>query len=387
MAIYRKTKSRPLPQSATIFEKDGQTMAQWVDRFGRKRTARVTTGRDGSLKVLIPSDTFTARFRSADGRLVESTTGCTKKETAAEDLRAHKIREERIKVGLLSRDDVRAIAANQRPILEHLETYLTHLAADGDTDRHIKDRRAQITRLIEECGFQRLTDITQDAVELWMVNAKRSGLTVPRKDGSSHTYKHKGMAAGRRNVYRAAILAFLNWAVDTKKLAYQPLARLKKANERLERRHVRRAFTVDELIRLLDAATHRPLEAFLRPKGRAAQNAAKPHPDTLTKLALHGRAHALIYKTLALTGLRKEELAAIQRRDTRLQGKSPALVLRPEEEKNRKGAIIPIRPDLAAELSQWLADNPATDPLSPILPVPANLSRVLDKDMAFATPP
>jgi len=75
-------------------------------------------------------------------------------------------------------------------------------------------------------------------------------------------------------------------------------------------------------------------------------------------------------------------------------------VLNPADEKNRQGSNIPLRTDLAAELSSWLEDRlkelrrdsrrgggaiPARLPAStPLFRVPSGLSRILDRDLVAA---
>ena len=102
-------------------------------------------------------------------------------------------------------------------------------------------------RLVKECGFSRLVDITRDTMERWMNRAEE-----------------KSMSARTRNTYRAAIMAFCNWCAETDRLAANPLKGLCKADEVSDRRRTRRALTEDELCRLLKAARLRPVAEFGR---------------------------------------------------------------------------------------------------------------------------
>ena len=112
------------------------------------------------------------------------------------------------------------------------------------------------------------------------------------------------------------------------------------------------------------------------------------------------RQRALIYKTLVLTGLRKNELASITVGQVILDGSFPHLVLHAADEKNRQGSDIPLRADLVADIRHWLAekllimqkeairrghDVPATLPVeTPLFVVPAGLVRILDRDLKLA---
>ena len=94
------------------------------------------------------------------------------------------------------------------------------------------------------------------------------------------------------------------------------------------------------------------------------------------------------------------ELASLTVGQLELDGPLPFAVLDAADDKSRCGADIPLRPDLATELRQWLdarlanrqSDARATgteipDELPPELPifnVPASLCRILDRDLKFA---
>jgi integrase len=113
-----------------------------------------------------------------------------------------------------------------------------------------------------------------------------------------------------------------------------------------------------------------------------------------------GRERALIYKTLVLTGLRKNELAAITVGQLELDGPCPYAVLHAADEKNRQGSNIPLRADLVADIREWLAeklvvlhreairrgqvppDALASD--TPVFTMPAGLVRILDRDLKLA---
>ena len=62
----------------------------------------------------------------------------------------------------------------------------------------------------------------------------------------------------------------------------------------------------------------------------------------------------MIYKTLALTGLRKGELASLTVGQLDLDADPPFLMLDAADEKNRQGSTLPLRGDLAADLGEWL---------------------------------
>ncbi len=181
-----------------------------------------------------------------------------------------------------------------------------------------------------------------------------------------------GMAARTRNRHLSAISAFANCCVETDRLSRNPLERVRKANEGAGRRRQRRAMTEDEIGRLLAAAGRRPLRDAMtvRRGARRGELAAKIAPQVRNRLERLGRECAPVYKTLVLTGLRLNELASITMGHCRLDGPTPQLELAAADSKNRQGAMIPLRSELAAELAQWIEDK-AEGPREALCDAPA----------------
>jgi len=131
-----------------------------------------------------------------------------------------------------------------------------------------------------------------------------------------------------------------------------------------------------------------------------ARDALKHNPDLIADLERTGHERALIYKTLVLTGLRKGELASLTVGQLDLDGPVAYAILNPADEKNRQGSNIPLRADVATELTSWLEERlremqnaahkmgkptPARLPAStPLLRIPSGLTRILDRDLAAA---
>ena len=124
---------------------------------------------------------------------------------------------------------------------------------------------------------------------------------------------------------------------------------------------------------------------------------ANVKPETEKRLRRLGRERVLIYKTLALTGLRKGELASITVGQCVLDVARPYIMLNAADKKNGQGNDIPLSDDLAADLRAWVADlkaEPAVvlrldgsgDDLGqrPLFKVPAGLVRILDRDLEAA---
>ena len=161
-------------------------------------------------------------------------------------------RVEHIKAGILNAQECRTADHSSLPLESHIESYMQHLKAKTIRGRKISEgHRSNVQRqlkiLLKDCSFKRLRDITRDALEKWMNWAEESD-----------------MGARTRNTYRAAIIAFCNWCVETDRMAANPLARLCKADEHADTRKQRRALTEAELKLLFRTAHLRPLAEYGR---------------------------------------------------------------------------------------------------------------------------
>ena len=157
--------------------------------------------------------------------------------------------------------------------------------------------------------------------------------------------------------------------------------------------------TEAELVRLLDVARRRPLlEAQTVRRGKRKGEAyANVRPEVRERLEAVGRERALIYKTLVLSGLRKNELASLTTAQVRLDGPVPHVDLDAADEKSREGNGVVIRSDLADDLRHWLDDKltalqadarrrgepiPVGFPADTLIfDVPAGLVRIFDRDL------
>jgi integrase len=383
--VYRKQTTRPLPAGAEIIVRKGERLARWKDRRGKTRTAPLTTGKDGSERIVTESPYYVAKYRDGAGVVREEATGC-RDETAARQVLAELERKaELVRSGVMTAAEAAVGEHQAMPYEQHLAAYLAHLEAKGACPEHRSERERQLRCLAAVCSFGALADLRREAVERWLAVQARAG-----------------MGARTRNSYLCSALAFCNWCVETSRLVANPFAAVAKANERADPRRQRRAMTEPELVRLLAVARERPLlEALTVRKGpRKGERYANVRPEVRERLEWVGRERALIYKTLVLTGLRKGELASLTVAQLRLDEAVPFVALAAADEKNREGNDIPLRDDLAADLRDWLADRlrrlqeealrlgtpiPARLPADAALfDVPHKLCKILNRDLRLA---
>jgi integrase len=384
--VYKKTVTKALPPGAELVQRKGERLARWKRR-GKTRTAPLTTGKDGSDRIVIESSKWFAKYRDGDGVVRVVPTKC-RDETAARQVLADLERKaELVRSGVMTAAEAGIGQHQATPLEEHLVAYLAYLEAKEACKEHRSERERQLRRIAKDCGFQRLADLKRTALENWLTLQVRNG-----------------MGARTRNSYLASALAFCNWCAEptVARLTHNPFDGIPKANEKADQRRQRRAMAEDELVRLLAVARERPLrEALTVRKGpRKGERYANVRPEVRERLERLGRERALIYKTLVLTGLRKGELESLNVVQLHLDEPVPFAALDAAAEKNREGNKIPIRDDLAADLRLWLADKlqrfqdetrergepiPARlPPDTPVFDVPDKLCKILNRDLRLA---
>lgn len=391
--VYRKKQSRPIPPGAAITTgPDGRSYATWQPAKGRKQRAPLS--KDGT-KIVKTSSTWSAKYRAADGRTIDVSTGCTDKR-AAESKLADLVRQEELVRGrIITSAELRSSRASEHDIHTHLAAYLTSLRAKQDSQRHINDTERLASRLIAECGFERLSDIDAEPIEAWLVAREKEGTTGART----------------RNSYLQALNGFCSWCVRSKRLAANPVQQIQRANEKADRRKTRRALSVEEMERLLYVASVRPLAECGRPTirrpsdeqpldgcSRATWTKAPLTLDTLeeatqrakaslsaasvAKYEREGRERALVYRTALYTGLRRGELDSLTLGSLDL--KQGTITIAAQDEKARRGATLPLHPELARELKLWIKSEGLKRADAKLFSVPEKLIKRLNQDLAVA---
>ena len=309
---------------------------------GRRGPHRSPTPATG---FAIESETWYAKYRDGEGIVVEVPTGC-RDETAARQVLADLERQaERVRAGLITPAESRTAEHLATPIGEHFDAYLDALAAAGSVPHH-----RQNTRDLLEPACRRLRLPPARRLEAGSLGAMAC---QPRPSGAGR--HDRATVTGPRSS-RSATGAPIPASAG---LTTNPFKGIAKADEKADRRRQRRAMTEGELTRLLDVARRRPLlEALTVRRGkRKGQAVANVRPEIREQLDALGRERALIYKTLVLTGLRKDELATLTVGQLQLDGPTAYAELDAADEKNREGNAVPIRADLADDLRAWLADT------------------------------
>jgi site-specific recombinase XerD len=377
-AIYRNITTKPIPAGAVVRTKSGGTFAEWTSR-GATRRAEIVGGR-----IRITSGTYWARWRDANGTEIRENTGCRDESNARKWLTDRLADVERERLGIVTPADRRVAGHLKTRISGHLDDFVAAMTAAGRAECHRKTTRRYVERVVEARSWACLADIDRSGMERWLAERERHGTS-----------------ARSRNAHLIAVRSFLNWAIRADRLRVNPLDGIPLANERADRRRVRRAFTEAELVALFAAARERPLtEARVVRRGpRKGSPVIRLAPDRTERLARLGRERALSYRVLFFTGLRVGELRALRVRDLFLDGPTPFIRLPAAAEKSRRGADLPLRPDLAADIAVMFAERlrgdreaarergtirARLDPADRAFVAPVGFLRVLERDLAFA---
>ncbi len=240
----------------------------------------------------------------------------------------------------------------------HLEDYITHLESKGTKLKHRKEVKRCIKTIVEECGFDTPADITLHPVEEFVIKSKKAG-------ASDRTV----------NVYTDHLRYFVYWAIGRGILEDNPLAGLKRRDEKTNRVREARPLTPQEIGLLLDVAYRRPLEC---------RQGQKLSVNTINKLQRLGVERRLIYSLMLYTGLRVDEVRGLTWADVIFEVENPYLMVRAKMAKNSKSTTLPLHNWLVSLLKDWKSKNPKAMPADNIVKVPSTMLHVLNRDLKWA---
>ena len=371
--LFRRTQKRELPAGAvdvTLTKTKTGTVAKWTDPGGRRHTTRVEW----------KNKFWVARYRTADGRTVERSTGCESKDLAQAKLSDWLTMEEKQRSGIITASEATAGEWAHVFMTDHIDAFKATMQARNLHAETVRMRTYYLTRIFKECHITRFTDVKRARLERWL-----------------HDQVNGGMGLRTANGYIAALVVFGNWALREGRVSVNPFTGTKKFNEKTDRRRPRRAFTPEELGRLYKAAAERPLHeaTYKATRGGKAVKAAKLSPATVDAALWLGRVRSLAYMVMANTGLRFGELRSITLGQVHLDQTPAYLDLHAEHEKARRGAKLPLPSFVAVELGVYIADLkkrllghstefPGALTARPLFDIPGSMICVFNRDLVYA---
>jgi integrase len=245
------------------------------------------------------------KYRDADG-VVRRKSGFTDKAATVQLARNLERQVARQAVGLVDE----FAEHRQKPLADHLADFERSLAAKGNTPRHVTLVVRRVQRLLRDCRMAYVQDLRGSAI------AEMLGC-----------YQRAGLSPQTRNSYLSFIKGFCRWLVRERRIPDSPLAHLATVNVRTDRRHDRASLSADAVMRLLAATrTGRPFRG------------------------LSGADRALLYETALLTGLRVAELASLTSSSFDFESDPPTVSVEAGYSKHRRRDVLPLHPELVAEL-------------------------------------
>ena len=264
--------------------------------FRHKRT------KNGKVQI---SRLYRGRYRlDDDSKITEVALKTSDKRVARERLEQIVRDRQMEQSGMIPPEAIRTAALS--PIEEHLKNFIADLQALNRDKVYVYNVNSQNRRLIRDCAWKALRDITADSFQSWRVKQNKAPKTL--------------------NEYLNSVSSFLSWMEKHGRIALNPLKHVQKVETNGKQVRPRRAFSSAEMERLLKVAGRRKV----------------------------------VYLTAVFTGLRRSELAALERRDVHLEKEKQFLNVRASTTKNRKQANLALHADVAKELDVLLNQLPPT---------------------------
>jgi len=229
----------------------------------------------------------------------------TDKDIARERLRKIVKRLEREAAGVGVPQHLRDAA--QKNLSAHIEDFLADLKASGRDEMYQANLHCRLTKLLKDCGWQYPKDVTADSFIAWR--------------------SKQALAAKTLNDYLDVANGLLKWMQRAARSEENPLQTVRKVKTAGQETFHRRALTDDQMRRLLEVAGPR----------------------------------MAVYLTAVNTGLRRSELAALQKGDCFLYGDNPYLKARASTTKNNKEATKWLNEETAAELRKLVKPDAALE--------------------------
>lgn len=242
------------------------------------------------------------RAHGVRGKTLTESLGTPDKQ-AAEKRRSERLAEvEREQEGIIAPKRMREAA--KQTTEKHLDDFEADLRARGRVPKYIDNLSMRIRKLIEDCGWKQLHEITADSFVAWRSRQQYSAKTLVE--------------------YQNAMSGFLYWLRRNGRIAVNSLEFVGKPELRGHQTRQRRGLSLEE--------------------GRALLKVAGPH--------------AVVYRMVFYTGLRRGELEKLEWSDVHLDDAvEPFVNVRASTTKNHERTVRHLPPDLAGELRQLKAQS------------------------------
>lgn len=239
----------------------------------------------------------------------------------------------------------------------HIDDFELHLRHKGNSAQYVFEKSSRVRKIVAGCKWRLISDISASQVQRYLAERRKE------------TDDKRGLSIQTSNHYLRAIKQFSRWLVRDWRAHDDPLVHLSMLNARIDRRHDRRALSVEEFSRLVEAAATGP-----------------------EVVCLSGPDRAMMYILSAWTGYRKGEIGSLTKRSIRLDDNPPTVTVAAAYSKRKRQDTQVLHPELAARLRAWLAtkgdlpDEALLFPVSAAVPggVDRRGAKMMKKDLAAA---
>jgi integrase len=205
----------------------------------------------------------------------------------------------------------------KRPLVQHIDAFRLHLIHKGSTTNYVNLTVQRIRDPVAACKFERIDQISAERVQGYLAELRKGGRSIATS-----------------NHYLRAIKMLTRWLVRNRRASDDRLISLSLLNGKADIRHERRTLMPEELERLLAAAK----------QGTPFRG-------------LTGEDRFALYLVALNTGLRAGELASLKPQSFDLDGHPPTVTVEAAYSKHRRRDVLPIRPDLATRIREYLMRN------------------------------
>lgn len=230
------------------------------------------------------------------------------------------------------------------PLWRHLLAYGRSLRAGGTTKDHYRRSVSRCAQVLKRARVAYWSQVTPAKVQAVLATMRKDGL-------STITLNH----------YMVSAKGFGNWLVREGRTQDNILKTIRPLPpQHGDRKHQRRALSDAEVTYLLEYVVKAP-----------------------TIFGMTGWQRQALYATAVNAGLRLGDLKPLCHQSFNLSDHPATLTIQAFDEKNRKGAVLPLKADLAELLARYLAKRPIGEPIFP-MPCDSNVSKMIKCDLDTA---
>jgi len=253
-----------------------------------------------------------------------------------------KMREKLVEFGLV--DNQRLSANLGKPLSEHLKDFCAGLRADARKDHYIQQTDRAIRRILSGCGFKVWTDIDGNKAKTFLARGRgRTGY-------GERTY----------NAYLRAFKEFCAWLIRESRVAGSNPMDGHTLIRQTEFRKKRRALTLDEIPRLLQATEAAP-----------------------KRFNMTGYERRLVYTLALQTGARMGEIKTLRKLSFDFEATPCTVRIEASDCKGKRTDDLILMADTAKAIREFLADKEPQDKAF-AMPHKANYAVMLRADLADA---